>query len=202
MSTTPLHVRPRSGSAHDAISDVPPPYVHPADSLRTIQASDDVAAIPSYPALPALASPTPAGLGQLAAVLATRGDLWRPVMHVDPDHRWFTRIAGGEGWEAWLLTWLPGQRTGLHDHGGAAGAFTVLSGVIREETASDAQGRRLLAGDERQFGPKHIHEVIGDGDGPAATLHVYAPVLTIMRRYERTASGVRLVSVEQEGTDW
>ena len=43
-----------------------------------------------------------------------------------------------DDYEAWLLTWLPGQSTGLHDHGGSAGAFTVLSGVVEESTLPPA----------------------------------------------------------------
>jgi hypothetical protein len=154
-----------------------------------------------YPALPDLSEPTPAKLGAMASALATRTDLWRPLLHVDPDHRWYTRIAGGESWEAWLLTWLPGQRTGLHDHGGAAGAFTVLTGIVREETDRDELGTRYGAPDVRAFGGHHVHDVIGDGDGPAATLHVYAPRLSIMRHFERTATGARLSWVEAE-PDW
>jgi quercetin dioxygenase-like cupin family protein len=185
-----------------SIPDARVPYFDPdTDSLRIVTPAGE-AIVPTYPALPDLTERSPAGLARLASVLATRSDLWRPLVHVDPDNRWFTRIAGGDGWEAWLLTWLPGQRTGLHDHGGSSGAFTVLSGVVREESVHDRQGRLLSAPDLRSFGPQHIHDVIGAGDGPAATLHVYSPTLTIMRRFERDGDDVRLVSVEQEGADW
>ena len=37
--------------------------------------------------------------------------------------------------EAWLLTWLPGQGTDWHDHGGSAGAFVVVQGALVEGTA-------------------------------------------------------------------
>jgi quercetin dioxygenase-like cupin family protein len=185
-----------------SVPDARVPYLNPdTDSLHIVTPVGE-ATVPTYPALPDLTERTPAGLGRLASVLATRSDLWRPLVHVDPDRRWFTRIAGGAGWEAWLLTWLPGQRTGLHDHGGAAGAFTVLSGTVREQTVGDREGRLLQAPELRYFGPQHVHGVIGAGDGPAATLHVYAPTLTIVRRFERTGDGVRLVSVEREGADW
>ena len=125
-----------------------------------------------------------------------------PLLHVDADNRWYTRFAGGESWEAWLLTWLPGQRTGLHDHGGSAGAFTVLFGSVREETVADAGGRTLPATAVRSFGAEHVHDVVGAGSGPAATLHVYSPTLSVMRRYRRTGGTVELVSVEREGSDW
>ncbi|MFI7588759.1 cysteine dioxygenase [Spongisporangium articulatum] len=157
----------------------------------------------TYPALPPVQPlSTPAELGKLATVLASRSDLWGPLLQFDAQNRWFTRFGGGEGWEAWLLTWLPGQRTGLHDHGGSAGAFTVLLGTVREETPHDPVGRTLNAPDLRAFGPEHVHDVVGAGEGPAATLHVYSPTLSVMRRYARTPSGIELTSVEREGSDW
>jgi hypothetical protein len=84
---------------------------HPLDVQPRPAARETDIATSSYPVLPKLSSPTPAGLARLATVLATRADLWRPLIQVDQENRWFTRIAGGDGWEAWLLTWLPGQRT-------------------------------------------------------------------------------------------
>ena len=143
--------------------------------------------------------------------LAGRVEVWRPLLHVDPENRWYTRVAGGDGWEAWLLTWLPGQRTGLHDHGPSAGAFTVLAGQLEEITAvhrpsrgsDQLKTRTLAAPDVRAFSYQHVHEVIGAGTGPAASLHVYAPELTVMNRYDLDAEGrLRLVRSERAGRDW
>ena len=163
-------------------------------------------------ALPAPTDPTgltgPAGLGRLAQALATDADLWRPLLHVDPVHRWYTRLARTEDWEAWLLTWAPGQRTGLHDHGTSAGAFTVLEGRIEELTPRGRAGgglvpRTFAAGDVRSFGRDHVHEVVGSCDRPAATLHVYGPHLARMNRYELDAAGaLRHVRSEVAGQDW
>lgn len=131
--------------------------------------------------LPALLESTPAALAQLACVLATRVELWRPLLQVDPDRRWYARVAGGEGWDAWLHTWLPGQGTGPHRHDGTAGAFTVLSGELEERLPPGAgtagAGRRYRSPDVRAFDPDHEHELVGVGPGPAASLHVYAPRL-------------------------
>ena len=151
-------------------------------------------------------APTPLALSRLAQDLAGRTELWRPLLHVDPEHRWYTRLAAEEGWEAWLLTWLPGQRTGLHDHGTSAGAFTVLAGTVDELTPVPGRGlatRRLGAPQVRGFGRRHVHDVVGAGDAPAATLHVYAPRLTLMNRYDIDEQGrLRLTSTEAEGVDW
>ena len=125
--------------------------------------------------LPVLLESTPAALAQLACVLATRVELWRPVLQLDPDRRWYARVAGGEGWEAWLHTWLPGQATGMHRHDGAAGAFTVLSGGLEERTATGVTQYR--SPDVRAFDRDHEHDLAGTGPGATASLHVYAPPL-------------------------
>jgi hypothetical protein len=131
--------------------------------------------------LPELLETTPAALAQLACILATRVELWRPLLHVDPDRRWYARVAGGEGWEAWLHTWLPGQTTGPHRHGGSAGAFTVLSGELAEQVARPDLGlgraTTFRSPDVRAFDGRHRHQLTGSGTGPAASLHVYAPAL-------------------------
>ncbi len=160
-------------------------------------------------ALPALTTPAPtaAGLGRLARALAADPDLWRPLLHVDPVHRWYTRLARTDDWEAWLLTWVPGQRTGIHDHGASAGAFTVLDGRVDELTprpgARGLARRTFAAGEVRAFGPDYVHEVAGTGDRPAATLHVYGPHLARMNRYELAPDGgLRLVRSDRAGQDW
>jgi predicted metal-dependent enzyme (double-stranded beta helix superfamily) len=143
--------------------------------------------------------------------LAAREHVWRPLLRFDPDARWYTRLATAPGWEAWLLTWLPGQATGPHDHGGSAGAFRVLQGLITERTpigpvqdgAPVAWRRRVLvAGSTRSFGPDHVHDV-ATGTVPAVSLHVYGPALERMTRWDVDRGG-RLVRLgtERAGADW
>jgi predicted metal-dependent enzyme (double-stranded beta helix superfamily) len=149
---------------------------------------------------------------QLAVDLARRTELWQPhVRFSEPRH--YHRLAAEEGWEAWLLTWLPGQSTGLHDHGGSAGAFAVLSGAVEETVVLprraeagepqrfDPLTRRYSAGSVRAFGSRHLHDVRPDG-AAAVTLHVYAPRLSAMSRY-RLDDGVLVhTSHERAGVDW
>jgi hypothetical protein len=59
---------------------------------------------------------------------------------VDVSQRWYHRLAAEHNHEVWLLTWLPGQGTDLHDHGGSAGAFVVVSGELTERTVTASAG--------------------------------------------------------------
>jgi hypothetical protein len=99
----------------------------------------------------------------------------------------------------WLLSWLPGQRTGFHDHGESAGAFTVGYGALRERTAP---GRRpgpsvpVPRGQVRSFGPWYVHDVINASVQPAVSVHAYSPPLTTMRRFEFGPAGLERVSTE------
>ena len=39
----------------------------------------------------------PKALARIARHLAGQVDLWRPLLHVDPDQRWYTRLMTGDG---------------------------------------------------------------------------------------------------------
>ena len=143
----------------------------------------------------------------LAALrLAADPQRWRPQLDFDPDRRYVRRLVADEHHEAWLLTWLPGQGTGWHDHGGSGGAFVVLQGVLVEDTAehgvvrgSEQVHRRGLA---RAFGADHVHRVTNVGPDPAASLHVYAPRLQVQHDYVSHDGILRPVGTRREGEDW
>jgi predicted metal-dependent enzyme (double-stranded beta helix superfamily) len=113
---------------------------------------------------------------------------WAHLLRYDPDSRWFTRIEQAEAHEVWLMSWLPGQATGLHDHGGATGAFTVVSGVLDERVVrADGRAEALHTvhpGQSRVFGPNYVHQVRNDGPDPAVSVHVYRAARVPMRRYQ------------------
>ncbi len=77
----------------------------------------------------------PVNLVQLATQLAAQTSLWEPLVDYDPVSRYYARLARESDFEAWLLTWVPGQGTEWHDHGGSAGAFITVRGVLTEEHA-------------------------------------------------------------------
>jgi predicted metal-dependent enzyme (double-stranded beta helix superfamily) len=135
---------------------------------------------------------------------------WPMPPRFDPAQRWYARLAAPADHEVWLLTWLPGQHTDLHDHGGSAGAFVVVSGCLTEEaltrgrrgTGGGLRTARLPAAAHRVFGPRHVHRVANHGPDPAISLHVYAPALRSMTRYLVDGGRLRVAEVAQAGVSW
>jgi predicted metal-dependent enzyme (double-stranded beta helix superfamily) len=161
--------------------------------------------------LPRLGRPTAGRLFRLAQDLSRRSDLWQSRVRFAHETRYAVRVAVTDDYEAWLLTWLPGQSTGLHDHGGSAGAFIVLEGVVHEATFLPAPGRSpgalvkrtLGPGRVRAFSEDYLHDVANVGRVPAVSLHVYAPALETMRRFVLDELGrLQVVSLERSGADW
>src|SRR3954454_22768220 len=91
----------------------------------------------------------------IAASYAAHPDEWPVAPRFNPVNRWYQRLAVADDHEIWLLTWLPGQATELHDHGGSAGAFHVFAGTLTEDTVSLPAG-----GPARITGPE-----LGEGAG-------------------------------------
>lgn len=163
---------------------------------------------------PELSAPARPDLARIARRIAADPARWRPLVRFDADERWYTRLAVTDDHEVWLLSWLPGQRTGIHDHGGSAGAFAVAQGVLREDTVDglpggDPAGRRVAvssayheAGAVRPFDSRHVHEIVNDGTMPAVSVHVYAPALDSMNRYRLVDSVLELAVSERAGADW
>ena len=126
----------------------------------------------------------PAG-GTLAAAvadLAETCDAWLPRVRLSPEGRWYERLHSDGEREIWLISWLPGQSTGLHDHGGSRGAFAVALGALEEVDL--AETRTVTAGAPRAFGADYVHEVRNVSTAPAVSVHMYSPPLATMNRYD------------------
>jgi hypothetical protein len=76
---------------------------------------------------------SPISLVEITTGLARQQALWEPLVSYDPVARYYIRLAREHEFEAWLLAWLPGQGTDWH--GGSAGAFITLRGVLTERHA-------------------------------------------------------------------
>ncbi|ASR35901.1 cysteine dioxygenase [Prauserella marina] len=134
---------------------------------------------------------TPRQLRELTFSTATElaGPLTGLLRYV-PEQRWWLRLGLTRGVELWLLTWLPGQGTQPHDHGGAAGSFAVLTGRLTESYRYPGGPIRLVAHDTGTavgFGAGHAHQVTNTGDVPAASVHAYSPPLVPTRQYASLA---------------
>lgn len=140
----------------------------------------------------------PPRLEERARALAARPEDWLHRVRLSPDGRWYERLHQDADHEVWVISWLPGQSTGFHDHGGSSGAFAVALGALEEHRVH--AGRGLGAGQSRSFGPDYVHDVRNTSSAPAVSVHVYAPPLSSMRRYDVDAQG-ELVELAAESTD-
>ena len=145
----------------------------------------------------------------IAQTYAAEPDEWPFAPRFDPAKRWYGRLGSAGDHEIWLLTWLPGQGTDLHDHGGSAGAFHVFSGSLTEDTVTATPGgqpritaRELGEGAGRRFGARHIHRITNRSSRPAISIHAYGPALTTMTRYRVGEAGLDVVTVEKAGVQW
>ena len=149
---------------------------------------------------------SPARLGQIVSEIVAAEQSWRPIVHFSAERRWYRRLVLADDHEVWLLSWLPGQRTGFHDHGEARGAFAVAQGELRERLAQPGRNRVrnrcASTGSVTTFGSRHLHDVSNAATAPAISVHAYSPPLTAMRRYEMTASGLALTGTERAELDW
>ncbi|MFD0347707.1 cysteine dioxygenase [Kitasatospora aburaviensis] len=107
------------------------------------------------------------------------------MVRYDALTRWYARLETGPGYEVWLLSWLPGQSSGFHDHGASSGVMTVVQGelVERSLTATGEGVRTLRPGGQRVFSSGYLHEVVNGALEPAVSIHLYTPGLTEMNQY-------------------
>ena len=155
---------------------------------------------------PGHAALSPARLGQIVREIVAAEHSWRPIVQFSAERRWYRRLVLADDHEIWLLSWLPGQHTGFHDHGEARGAFAVAQGELHESLArpgrNRVRNRCAPAGSVTTFGAQHLHDVSNASTAPAISVHAYSPALTAMRRYEMTAAGLTLVRTERAELDW
>lgn len=130
---------------------------------------------------------TPRQLRDLTRTVTT--ELTTPLLSVlryeQPD-RWWARLALTSGVELWLLSWLPGQGTAPHDHGGAAGSFTVLRGLLTEDyryPGGPIRSNKVRVGSGIGFSGGRAHQVRNLDSTPAASVHAYSPPLLPTREY-------------------
>jgi mannose-6-phosphate isomerase-like protein (cupin superfamily) len=140
-----------------------------------------------------------AELTDWARALAVQPGEWLSRVRLSAEGRWYERIHRDDSHEIWLISWLPEQATGFHDHGESAGAFAVALGSLEEHDIAGA--RAVPVGQVRGFGPGYIHDVRNVASGPAVSVHIYSPPLAVMNRYERTDAGF-VKRAREDATEW
>jgi rhodanese-related sulfurtransferase/mannose-6-phosphate isomerase-like protein (cupin superfamily) len=131
----------------------------------------------------AVNEPQTAALRRIVAELASCPETWIERVRLTTDQRWYERLYNGDGYDAWVISWMPGQSTGFHDHGGSSGAYCVVSGVLEDRRPGE-ESRVVGAGEVQAFGPAQVHDVRNPSSAPAISLHAYSPALTEMTHYD------------------
>lgn len=197
--------RDRNKPAHRGLAPTAPPpaparAVHPAqtvhpgqawaDGLSDVSIAGDPLAFPHLARTDLPSHPTTvAGYARLVREIAADRARWEPLVRYDALTRWYSRLETGPGYEVWLLSWLPGQSSGFHDHGVSSGVMTVVQGELIERSLTHAgEGARTLRpGGQRVFSSGYLHEVVNGALEPAVSVHLYTPGLTEMNQYGGTA---------------
>lgn len=172
-------------------------------SVSTPAVSVPAVSVPAV-SVPAVSAPTRLRLPDLLHatdrvaddVLSGRFGHVLPAEGLPTDERWYARVHGDDELDIWLISWVPGRATELHDHGGSLGALTVVSGALAETRwdGEKLRQRRLVAGDQTAFPLGWVHDVVwAPSDAlqtpqePTLSVHAYSPPLTAMSYYEVTA---------------
>ncbi len=146
--------------------------------------------------------PTRTRLDHLVRVLEEHADLpellaFAPELDDGATERAFHLLEETDEHQAWLIAWPAGASTGWHDHGTAAGAFTVLRGRLVEQNWSGGlKLAQVTSSTIRVHGAGHVHDVQNRSGEVAVSLHVYGGRLDAMNHYEFLGDRVRLVSAE------
>jgi len=145
--------------------------------------------------IPAAAvSRTPEGLANIVSLFAS-SDGWLEKVRLSAERRWYERVYHGPDHDVWVISWLPGQSTGFHDHGASSGAFIVATGILEEHRPGE-RPRVIHPGEARAFGPDYAHDVRNRSLAPAISIHAYSPPLSEMNEFE--LDGSRLVPRDPE----
>ena len=163
---------------------------HPIQEILAQEASSPLA-------LSGAASRTPEELADIVSRFAL-SDGWMDRVRLRVESRWFERLYDGKDHDIWVISWLPGQSTGFHDHGESSGAFVVATGALEEHRPGEPT---IVAhpGQPRAFGPDYAHDVRNASSAPAISIHAYSPPLNEMNKYD--LDGNRLVPNDRS-SEW
>ena len=172
-----------------AVADCPAVVDHPADV-------DPPADVDCFAPAPPLAPLNPAELVELTRFVAD--EVRRGAYQVDyqATERWHQRLYRDRRVDIWLISWLTDQGTQLHDHGGSAGAFSVVQGTLSEAVYVESGPRAGTLRERRHgrtsavgFGPRYVHDVRNVDPEPAVSVHAYSVPLSTMNFFDVDGRG-------------
>jgi rhodanese-related sulfurtransferase/mannose-6-phosphate isomerase-like protein (cupin superfamily) len=117
---------------------------------------------------------------------AAASNEWIGRVRLGQDRRWYERLHHEHDYDLWVISWMPGQSTGFHDHGASSGAYVVVMGRL-EELRSNAQTHKVRMGETVAFDDKFAHDVRNTSETLAVSIHAYSPPLTEMNHYDLNA---------------
>lgn len=156
----------------------PPPFTPALSSLGALVPRDGVL--------------DPDELETVAQGIAATPEIWKPLVQLDTERRRYELVYEDERMDAWVLSWMPGQGTGFHDHFISSVGVCVADGSVREDQmvyGSPAIERELTVGMSRRGDPSYIHRVQYLAGEPAVTIHVYSPRLDWVGQYRVDEDG-------------
>ncbi len=148
------------------------------------------------------------GLKRLVAGLrkaAVNWPLLSPHLAFDRDAYLRKRLFRDQEWEMLLLSWLPGHKTVIHDHGGSWACSLVIAGRIHESLyrwngrgkAMDVLLERTVASPRMTVETREtIHKVENASSAPAVSIHFYSPPLNHLNSYDMANGQRHLVELE------
>ena len=130
-------------------------------------------------------------LERLAQRIVSHPELWRPLAG-EGKERAYECLYLDDSVGIWVITWLPGNDTGMHDHDGCSSAVVVAEGTIREERPRwDGEDQIIdpTRGESFNIKPHELHRMHNVSTEPATTIHCYSPPLAQTGRYSRCEDG-------------
>ena len=112
---------------------------------------------------------------------------------MDPDQRRYELLYEDEHVDAWVLSWMPGQGTGFHDHYISGVGLCCAAGGVREDLlvygATTSSSTCARATRDRAARDTSIASATSVGE-PAVTIHVYSPRLDWVGQYRLAENGI------------
>lgn len=113
-----------------------------------------------------------------------------PFLFFSDEHYARNLIHKCEEYELIALTWLPGQKTAVHDHGDSHCWTFLLSGQLSFQNYAEKKGKLLTVGDAKKVSAGEFdyvtasnvwHSIANESTKPAVSIHLYATPITECR---------------------